>query len=496
MPNEDLDLVSKLSPEERLLAREHLKCSSPDDAKYWKDTATLSETFLSAHAEWLACAHVQKVLLQTRVEFGKAEQRHLADVEDAMPKIDTLNIALLEDKLLHDQKAVLAEFSRHVSPETLALMHPGTTSYDILDTARSWLLKRCWKEGFRPKVAEVISKLCNLAELYAGISKPDETGPVLQTGRTHLQNTSPVVFGAVLAGYAARLAARVERADAAFGDLRGKISGIVGTGASIEQVFGTGKSREFEAAVLEKLDLKPDYTASQIVQKERLADVGNAIVTSQQVLSDFANDIRILYSAAINEIVSRDSTKRLGGSSADPAKDNPINWENIAGKAIVVSSGMPVLYAMIMSDLQRDLRNSVQGRYQPAGMIVQTYESFVRASKALDKLSVNKDKMAANLEVVRRVPSEAMQAIARARGWYHPTLGDGYDAVNSYAVKAKQNGKPLLEVALEDPEFVKFHSGLGEIHRWILSGQLEHYTGSSVQDAKDNVAYARKVAQS
>ncbi len=478
------DLVSRLGDEERRAAEAELRSVSPDDGKYSKTSKKLSP-YLSADAEWRAFAHVQMVLLETRVEFGQADRRHLDEVKDAIGKISPLNMALLEETVTrHDQLAVLEEIGRFVSPETKALLHPGTTSYDVVDTARSYLLQRCWQEAFRPKVAETIDKLCGLAETYID---------VLQAGRTHLQITSPVSFGASLAGYAARLADRVEKCDAAFADLRGKISGIVGTGASIEMVIGRGRAIEFERAVLEKLDLKADTTSSQIVQKERLCDVGNGIVTLMHVLGDFANDMRILYSSDIGEVTSRDAAARLAGSSADAGKNNPINWENIAGKVAVVESGMRVLYAMIATDLQRDLRSSVQARYQPAQMIVETYESFCRASKALDQLSPNVDVMASKLEAVRQFPSEAMVAITRAHGWTHPVHGVGHDTVATYSRKAKREKRPLLDVALEDMAFSAFFKTLADGEQRILRGDLDLYLGHAKERAAMNISYARSV---
>ena len=64
---------------------------------------------------------------------------------------------------------------------------------------------------------------------------------------------------------------RVEKCDRSFADLRGKVSGIVGTGASVEMVIGEGRGMDFEKDVLTKLGLQPDYTATQITQKEKLA---------------------------------------------------------------------------------------------------------------------------------------------------------------------------------------------------------------------------------
>ena len=259
-------------------------------------------------------------------------------------------------------------------------------------------------------------------------------------------------------------------------------------------MIGGGKSLEFERAVLAKLGLEPDLTATQIVQKERLADAGHQIVTLMCVLCDFTNDMRILYSEDIGEVTSRDSAKRLGGSSADASKNNPINWENATGKCIVVQSGMPILYAMIQSDLQRDLRGSVQARYQPQAMMVQAYESLCRVSKELGQLSVNQDRVAANLESVRTFPSEAMVAVMRAHGWVHPQYGVGHDAVKEFSKIAKKEGRPLLDIAKEDKEFTEFYTTLPEREQEIMQGRLELYLGSAIERAEHNLKYAREIA--
>ena len=229
------DLTAGMSREQMLEERLRLNSISPDDGKYARESAKLAP-YISAAAEWSMCARIQLVLLETRAEFGQARQEHVAAVRAAVQQFDPLNAALLEGRLRHDQLAVLEELGRWMPQEIKALLHPGTTSYDILDTARSVLFQGAWKEVIRPKVAEVIGKLCSSAEEYTR---------VLQAGRTHLQRTSPVPFSATLALYAARLAGRTEFCDGAFADLRGKISGIVGTGGSIDIVILEGKSLSF-----------------------------------------------------------------------------------------------------------------------------------------------------------------------------------------------------------------------------------------------------------
>jgi adenylosuccinate lyase len=484
MPEQkDLDLSGGLSEIGRMMEVAALKNISPDDAKYRKASRALTD-YLSAHAEWTGCAEVQRVLLKTRIEFGQAEKKHLDELEAALPKFSALNTSFIEDQITrHDQLAVLEELGRYVSPETKALLHPGTTSYDILDTARSYLFKDAWNSVIRPEVKKSIAGLCELAE---------KSGKLLQVGRTHLQNTSPVPFKTTLALYAARLAERVEKCDLAFNDLRGKISGIVGTGASIDMVIGYGKSMDFEEEVLRKLGLKPDYTATQIMQKERLADCGHGLTTLIYVLGDFSNDIRMLYSSAIGEVTSRDNKERLGGSSADATKNNPITYENMCGKVAVVESGMRILYEMIHSDFQRDLRNSVMGRYQPQAMMVETYEAFTRLNKALPQLSINEDMIAENLEPVRKNPSEAMVAILRGEGWNHTKYGVGHDFVKEMGKKAQREKRPLMAVCMEDPEFRQLYDKvLDPVRQDILNGKLEKYIGSAMERARMNINYAK-----
>lgn len=480
----DKDLVSKLDKEEEILRRHSLNCISPIDAKYGKSSSKLKD-YLSAAAEWFGCAYTQKVLLETRVMFGKAEQKHVDEVEEALEKIDPLNMALLEERVTkHDQLAVIEEIGRFVSQETKALLHPGTTSYDILDTARAYLFRGAWNDVIRPEITVSIEKLSNIAERSAG---------VLQVGRTHLQDTSPITFGLSISGYAARLAERLSECDRSFSKLKGKISGIVGTGASIDMVIGEGRSIEFEKAVLEKLSLEPDYTATQVVQKEVLSDVGHNLTSLMHVLGDFANDIRILYSSPINEVTSRDNAERLGGSSADATKDNPINYENIAGTGAEVEGGMRVLYEMIRSDLQRDLRSSKQARYRPQTMMADIYESFERLNKSLDQLSINEDKIAKNLEAVRNNPSEAMVAILKGEKWVHTKHGVGHDFVKEMGKIAKKQGRRLLDISLEDQEFRDLYTNLSENKRGILNGKLENYTGSIKERIEKNLTYAREV---
>lgn len=479
------DLVSRLTPSERLEGKFAMTCISPDDGKYRKTSRALVP-YLTQDAEWRTFPYIQRVLLETRVEFGCARPIHLKRLDKALPRLNTQNMALLEEHpdIMHDQLGALEEIGRFVPIKTKALLHPGTTSYDIVDTARAYLFKRAWYEVMRPKIVQSIEQLCSLAE------RCNQEG-LLQVGRTHLQNTSPLPFGFKLSRYAERLAKQVAKCDIAFDDLRGKISGIVGTGASIDMVIGEGKSMDFEIAALKKLGLEPDYASTQITSRESIVHVGHNITTLMTILGNLANDMRYLYSSAIGEVTSRDNAKRLGGSSADALKNNPIQWENIAGTVPIVQGGMIALYAMLDTNQERDLRNSKIGRYEPQAMMSRTYDAFVRFSKALPKLSVNIDRMQDNLVPVRRNPGEAMTAILRGQGWVHSKYGEGHSFVKEMGRVALRTGRRLLNVCRDDAEFESLYEQLPPNKRSILNGRLEKYLGNSEKKSQKNVETAR-----
>jgi adenylosuccinate lyase len=187
--------------------------------------------------------------------------------------------------------------------------------------------------------------------------------------------------------------------------------------------------------------------------------------------------MRLLYSSAIGEVSSLDAAARLKGSSADAGKNNPINWENIAGKAKMAAATTTVTYLSIESDLQRDLRNSVLGRYQPQLLLSEFYESVKRATRSLRDLTVIEPRMAENLNALRNSPTEAMTAILRAHGYVHPSGKLPHDLVAESAKEAKATKTKLLDVALQDKPFAELFQTLSDRQRQILQGEIELYTG-------------------
>ncbi|MFH1054072.1 MAG: lyase family protein [Candidatus Woesearchaeota archaeon] len=440
----------------------------PVDYKYWdKDVADC----ISGAAQWRACANVQVQLMAARHQFGLANDENVQEMQRAYKLFSPANANDLEGELRHDQLAVIAELSKYTSQDTHDKMHPGTTSYDILDTARNWCFKKVVYDVVLPKARSMLRTLVDLAEQYADR---------VQVGRTHGQFTSPITFGQSIAIYASRLDTRIDKMKEEADSLQGKISGIVGTYASVGTVIGLEKAREFERYVVEELlGLKVCLHSTQVVSKEELADYGNAFVTMMGVLADMANTMRHLQRSEIGEVSGRETKERLGGSSADPSKNNPIQFENANGVWEQAIAGMNLIYHLQVSDHQRDLRGSVQARFEPQTTIAIVYDALKRMDKTMGNLAVNEAAMDRNLSSANAMPAEAMNAILKAH-----CFKNAHEVVKGYAREAARSGKNLVVVAFEDSAFKSlWYNSFTEDQRMHLR-DIKLYTGLAVENTR------------
>ncbi len=449
----------------------------PLDYKYYDEKLA---QYISGAATWRACAEVQVALMRGRLHFGKATAENVAEMEAAFKIFSPADTHDLEEKVTRqDQLAVLREFRKYVIQDTYDKMHPGTTSYDILDTARNLMFKRVAEELIKPKALELLKTLVNLAEEYENR---------IQVGRTHNQWTSPVTFGYTIAAYASRLDDRIDKLVDAADKLEGKISGIVATSASVATVLGREVALPFQQYVLEEiLGLKVCRDASQVVSKEKLTDYAHAYVSMQGVLADMANTMRLLQSSEISEISGRETKARLGGSSADPSKNNPIQFENVAGVWEEVMSGMNVIYHLQVSDHSRDLRGSVQARFQPQHIIAIVYDSLKRMAKQMSDIVVNEEAMDRHLAAANRYPAEALNAVLKAYNF-----PDAHKTVQEFSKRAMRENRPLIEIALEDPEIhLLWETRITEEQRGHLEN-IRLYSGFAQENTVDIVTRIRQ----
>lgn len=281
-----------------------------------------------------------------------------------------------------------------------------------------------------------------------------------------------------------RVAERYREIDRAAGKLKGKISGIVGTRASTGTVVGQENAREFERYVLELLGLEPCMAASQVTHKEGVVDLAHYIATLDGVFADLSNSMRSLQRSEISEVTQGDTKERLGGSSADPSKNNPIDFENVNGLWEDVIGGMMTLYHLQVSDHQRDLRGSVQHRFEPTHVICSTYDSQKRLTRVMNNLMVLPANMNTHLQSANRYSvAEALNATLKAHGF-----PDAHETVKAISREAIKSGRPLMSVALEKPEINDLWGRAFTPEQRLRLTDIRTYYGDAVRDTRELVA--------
>src|SRR3989440_2205382 len=197
-------------------------------------------------------------------------------------------------------------------------IHFGLTSSDVLDTALALQL-RAAGEVILPAARELVAALAERAR---------EHRDTLCAGRTHGVHAEPTTFGLKLAGFAFEAHRNAQRLERAFAQARvSALSGAVGTYAA------TGP--DFEARVLKRLGLEREPVSTQVVARDRHAELVGAIALAGAGLERFATEVRHLQRTEVREVQEpfRSGQK---GSSAMPHKRNPIKSEQICGLARVL----------------------------------------------------------------------------------------------------------------------------------------------------------------
>jgi adenylosuccinate lyase len=260
-------------------------------------------------------------------------------------------------------------------------IHFGLTSSDVLDTALALQLRA---------VGEVIVPGAR-ALVLALATRAREHEHTLCVGRTHGVHAEPTTFGVKLAGFAFeanRNALRLERAFAQV--VVGAISGAVGTYAAT--------SPEFEARVLERLDIKREDVSTQVVARDRHAELLSAIALAGAGLERFATEVRHLQRTEVREV---EEPFRAGqkGSSAMPHKRNPIKSEQISGLARVLRGNAQAALENVALWHERDIsHSSVERVILPDSTILLDYLQ-ARTIALVEGMKVNEERMRENLEL-------------------------------------------------------------------------------------------------
>jgi adenylosuccinate lyase len=259
-------------------------------------------------------------------------------------------------------------------------VHHGLTSSDVLDTALGVQLK---------KAGEI---LIEGARAYrdALVAKAREHVGTIAVGRTHGVHAEPTTFGVKLAGLAFEADRNLHRLERAVEQVAvGALSGAVGTYAS--------NGPEFEELVLRRLELRREDVSTQVVPRDRHAELLTAIALAGAGLERFAVEIRHLQRTEVREV---EEPFRAGqkGSSAMPHRRNPITTERITGIARLLRGYAVAGLEDVALWHERDIsHSSVERVALPDATILLDYAQAL-ALRVVEGMTVHADRMRANLD--------------------------------------------------------------------------------------------------
>jgi adenylosuccinate lyase len=349
-------------------------------------------------------------------------------------KITMKRIKDLESISEHDTASLVQAISEYCSPSTKPWIHYGLTSNDVVDTSTSMQLKDAL-EIIEPKILRLISLLINKVRKYSTLPS---------VGRTHGQHSSIISFGLKFAIWANELSHHIERIEEGKKRfLLCKTLGVVGTGS----LMGA-KALDVQNNVAKSLGLHSIEAATQVIPRERLAEVQFIISLVGCTLDKMATEIRNLQRTEISEVEEPFKKGQLG-SSAVPVKRNPIKSERISSLARILRSLSSISQENISLWHERDLSNSANERFTiPMGVILLD-EMINSMIKVIEGLSVNTKKILENISKTKgRIFAEFILEALVKKGI--PRMS-AYDNIQHVAFETLASDKDFKEAIMQDP---------------------------------------------
>ena len=324
--------------------------------------------------------------------------------------------------------------AEHVGPAARWL-HFGLTSSDVLDTAQALQMRQA---------CDLIVK--DLAEALDAIrARAEEHRRTPMIGRTHGVHAEPMTLGVKLALWYAELQRDLDRVLRAREIISvGKISGAVGMFAHLDPAI--------EAKVCERLGLTPAPVSSQVIQRDRHAELLTALAITAASLEKFALEIRGLQKTEIGEI-EEPFGKGQKGSSAMPHKRNPIGCEQITGLARLLRGNAHAALENIALWHERDISHSSVERVILPDSFIALDHMLRRFTRIVRGMVVYPERMKENLQRSRGVVFSGTVLLELARRGI--SREQAYEWVQRNAMRAFHEQRDFKTLLLEDADLTK-----------------------------------------
>jgi adenylosuccinate lyase len=366
---------------------------------------------------------------------------------------DIARIEEIERTTQHDVIAFTTAVAENVGPSARWL-HFGMTSSDVIDTAQALQM--------REACDLILKDLDALVDAVRDRAIEFRRTPMI--GRTHGVHAEPMTFGLKLALWYAELQRDIERVRRARAVVSvGKLSGAVGTFAHLPP--------QIEEDVCRRLGLEPAPVASQVIQRDRHAELLTTLAITAASLETFALEIRGLQKTEIGE-VEEPFAKGQKGSSAMPHKRNPIGCEQIVGLARLLRGNAHAAIENIALWHERDISHSSVERVILPDSFIALDHMLRRFTKIVRAMVVHPDRMRENLDRSRGVVFSGTVLLELAKKGM--SREQAYEWVQRNAMRSFDERRDFKALLLADPDLRRVLAP-EEIERaFDLDEQLRH----------------------
>jgi adenylosuccinate lyase len=359
----------------------------------------------------------------------------------------------IEQTTQHDVIAFTTAVAEHVGPSARWL-HFGLTSSDVIDTAQAIQMRQACDL--------IVKGIAGLMEVVRGRAEEHRRTPMI--GRTHGVHAEPMTFGLKLALWYAELQRDLDRVLRARDIIAvGKLSGAVGTFAHLDP--------EIEARVCARLGLQPAPVSSQVIQRDRHAELLSALAITAASLEKFALEIRGLQKTEIGE-VEEPFGKGQKGSSAMPHKRNPIGCEQITGLARLVRANAMAAMENIALWHERDISHSSVERVILPDSFIALDHMLRRFTRIVRGMLVYPERMKENLERSRGVVFSGTILLELARRGV--SREQAYEWVQRNAMRSFHEKRDFKTLLLADPDLTAVLSSVEIEKAFELNEQLRN----------------------
>jgi len=345
----------------------------------------------------------------------------------------------IESEIRHDIMALVRALAEACGSSG-AYVHLGATSYDIVDTARALQLRDAVNIILR-KLDALELTLMKAAEKYK---------KTIMIGRTHGQHALPITFGLKLAVWMREVSRHIERLNECKKRLIvGKMSGAVGTQAGLGP-----NALKVQELVMKRLGIRAAEVTTQIIQRDRHAELICTLAMIGSTLDKMATEIRELQRTEIGEVYEPFRRKRQVGSSTMPHKRNPELCERVCGLAKVLRSLVIPALENIPTWHERDLTQSSSERFTiPEACIITDYVLHLMIG-IISGMEVDEERMLENVGLTKGLTmSEAVMLALVRKGMGRQ---EAHELVRRLAAKSRMEETDFERVLREDETVRRF----------------------------------------